>query len=147
MKRYVVRRADITDALTQAALRELALACFPKGTLRESYKPDSGVLWLVWHKNDAIAFSQLQVMRYGNTAYVALQGVLPEHRGHGLQRRLLRVAERYARSLGLDFVVTETIIDNPISSNNLIRSGFELFTPDVAWNPKQPALYWRKAIA
>lgn len=70
--------------------------------------------------------------RYLNTGYLCRAGVIPEYRGQGLQRRLLKTRERKAKQLGYFRIITDTT-DNPPSSNNLIKSGFLLFDPELKW--------------
>ena len=74
--------------------------------------------------------------------------ILPEHRGNGLQRRLLKVRERKARQLGWTSVITDTT-DNVPSANNLIKAGYRLFEPEsvgaMNWAFKS-SLFWRKGL-
>jgi GNAT superfamily N-acetyltransferase len=79
-------------------------------------------------------------------AYQALAGVLPAFRGNGLQRKLLRSREAYAKRSGCDCVFTYTAWRNWPSANSLIREGYTLYTPaskpwGLPWS-----LYFRKAI-
>ena len=53
-------------------------------------------------------------------------GVLAEHRGHGLQRRLVRARERHARRRGAKQVSSYTHAGNYPSANNLIACGYRL---------------------
>lgn len=48
----------------------------------------------------------------------------PEHRGHGLQQRLIRARVALARRLGCKRVVTYTSADNTASMRALVRTGF-----------------------
>lgn len=57
-------------------------------------------------------------------------GVVKEHRGRGLQHRLLRARIQYARRLGCKAVWTYTHTANIKSSNNLIAEGFRLWKPN-----------------
>jgi GNAT superfamily N-acetyltransferase len=78
--------------------------------------------------------------------FLSRSGLLPAYRGRGLQRRLIRARERCARSLDGDgtWMITYTVVDNPASSNNLIRCGYQLYTPDWRW--AGGSLYWRRAL-
>lgn len=51
-------------------------------------------------------------------------GVLPGHRGHGLQLRLIRRRLRVARDQGAAYVATHTAAYNIRSQANLIKAGF-----------------------
>jgi GNAT superfamily N-acetyltransferase len=77
-------------------------------------------------------------------AYVARVGVLPEHRGHRLQLRLMRAAERFARRQGFLEIISDTT-NNPASANNFIRAGFFTYAPAKPW-AFQTSIYWRKEI-
>jgi GNAT superfamily N-acetyltransferase len=67
--------------------------------------------------------------------------VLPSHRGHGAQKRLIRARIRQARALGWTWLITDTY-QNPVSSNNLIATNFTLFEPTKPWGA-EGTLYWR----
>lgn len=145
--RYVIRRADLADVLTRKALEALVFACFKPGDLHHTYKPDTGTWWLVWHQRDAVGFGAIQEsVRWAATGYLALAGVLPEHRGHGLQRRLICTRLHYARQQSWRTVITESVYDNYTSANNLIDCGFRQFMPEVQWNPRSAVVYWRKEL-
>lgn len=68
-------------------------------------------------------------------------GVIPSHRGKGLQTRMIAVRVAKAKRLGWKYVLTYTH-DNCPSANNLIDCGFKLYDPR---NPyaADGSLYWR----
>lgn len=107
---------------------------------------DEGFWWIAYKSDEPAAFAGLvpstQVPRWG---YLIRCGVTAPHVGHGLQRRLIHVRERKARSLGWTALVTDTTHNVP-SANNLIRCGYRLFTPAHPYSFKD-ALYWRKEIS
>jgi GNAT superfamily N-acetyltransferase len=80
-----------------------------------------------------------------NAAFMALSGVTKAHRGHGLQKRLLRVREAWARSVGYTVAITYTAHSNNASSNSLISAGYKLYRPASEWGMDH-ALYWRKNL-
>ncbi len=55
-------------------------------------------------------------------------GVVSYAAGKGLQRKLLKVREKYAKRYGCASVVTYTARDNYASITNLIRAGYR-FSP------------------
>lgn len=77
-------------------------------------------------------------------AYLSRAGVLPAFRGLGLQRRLVRVRERWARAHGFYAMVTDTR-GNAASSNTLIRCGYRLWEPDAPWS-YDDASYWYRVL-
>lgn len=130
----------------EGRLRELHDECFGDSAPMPSFDPtDVGAWWLVYHAGDAVAFAGCVPSSYGKGyAYHKRSGVLPLHRGHGLQRRLISIRERWARKEGFHTIVTDTCANTP-SSNNLIRSGYELFDPKSPWGLKG-GLYFRKSL-
>lgn len=78
------------------------------------------------------------------TAYLCRAGVLPDWRGHGLQRRLIRARERWARAAGLTRAVTDTL-HNPASANSLIRCGYRMWEPEFPWAGPS-ACYWVRRL-
>lgn len=78
--------------------------------------------------------------------WLARAYVCPDARGNGLQRRMLRVREAYARKIGAPGCWTYTVISNTHSSNNLIRSGYETFWPSSSWRMWDGVIYWRKQL-
>lgn len=101
-----------------------------------------GSRWWVVEDEDghAVGFSGLRHM-YGDRVFLCRSGVRVEHRGHGLQRRMIRVRERAARAQDMKRVVTYTDKNNVHSSNNLIACGYQLYRPADEWGCAH-ALYW-----
>jgi GNAT superfamily N-acetyltransferase len=109
------------------------------------HRPESGHWWLVMLNGMSVAFAGY-VDGITNPAfgYMIRAGVIPEARGRGLQRKLLRVREHHARRNGYCGLVTDTT-DNIPSANNLIRCGYRLFEPHTRW-AFEHSLYWRKVF-
>lgn len=101
--------------------------------------------WFAFCGEHPIAYLGLMPSRrMANAAYLVRVGVLKAHRGNGLQLRLMRVAERYARRQGFPVIISDTT-DNPPSANNFIRAGYQMFDPPAPW--AFPAtVYWRKDL-
>ena len=76
--------------------------------------------------------------------YLARAGVLPEFRGQGLQKRLIKVREEFAREHGMPALICDTC-DNPASANSLIACGFKMFQPQEPWGLPR-SVYWRKFL-
>jgi ribosomal protein S18 acetylase RimI-like enzyme len=82
-------------------------------------------------------------------AFLSRSGVLPEARGIGIQKRLIRARLAHIRrhSPGVTHAVTYTAVSNAASSNSLIACGFKLFWPRAGELWVGPEFnYWRKAI-
>ncbi len=104
--------------------------------------------WVGFNEADVpVAYGGVKVV-YGDltTAFLSRAGVLPEARGQGLQRKLLKLRIRWARAQGCKQIITYTHKDNTVSANNLIKSGFLLYTPDWAWVGRDDFLYWILAL-
>ena len=81
---------------------------------------------------------------FDNATFLCLSGVVPEHRGHALQRRMVRVRVQKARKLGKRRVISYTV-SNAHSGNNLIACGFRLYNPDKCWEGE--VTYWKMSTA
>lgn len=95
---------------------------------------DKGYWWVVEDEpSHTVAFACLKVCKGTAYGYLARSGVYENHRGKGLQRKLIRVREAYARKLGLTHMVCDTSRANLASSNSLIACGYKLYTPLQPW--------------
>lgn len=84
--------------------------------------------------------------QYKKTGYLCRVGVAFNARGQGLQKKLIKIREKWARKQGYEWVITDTAPDNPASSNSLISCGYKLWIPKRKWAEYAPALYWRKIL-
>lgn len=108
---------------------------------------ENGYWWLGWELRSAVpaAFCGLTQSTLGpRVGYLKRAGVIHGHYGNGLQRRMIRMRERKARSLGFISLVTDTT-ENHVSANNLIAEGYRLWAPEVLW-AWEHSLYWRKYL-
>lgn len=76
-----------------------------------------------------------------DTFYLNRSRVSPEHRGYGLQRRLIKARVDRARELGGEYATSDTYM-NPPSTNNLIACGFKAYQPKDPWRG-EGTVYWR----
>lgn len=125
-----------------ALLRYLQLTALPGDIPMET---DEGWWWVAYDNGVPVAFAGLtESKQFPNAGYLCRAGVLPTHRGRGLQRRLIAARERKARKLGMVALVSDTY-DNPASSNNLIACGFRMHEPLVRYGA-EGTNYWRKPL-
>lgn len=113
-------------------------------------EPESDFWWIAYSNREPAAFAALaEAYATPNLGYLKRAGVLPEHRGKGLQLRLIRVREAYARKLGCTGMITDTT-NNPASANTLIKAGYRLYQPANPWaftcDMGQHSLYWEKNL-
>lgn len=137
-----LREVDGKSDQVAALLRYLQLTTLPGD---EPLGTEAGWWWVAFEGDIPVAFAGLTLsLQDPENGYLCRAGVLPSHRGRGLQQRLLKARERKAKALGLKALTTDTY-DNPHSSNNLISSGFRMFSPAVVYG-LPGACYWRKPI-
>lgn len=105
---------------------------------------EDGHWWLGYRDRKPVAFAGLVPSMFPKAGYFIRVGVIPEHSGHGLQLRFMRVLERRAKANGWGMIVSDTT-DNVRSANNFIRAGYRLFEPEVRWAFPH-SLYWRKDL-
>lgn len=144
---YIIREVDGDDEDISETLDTLHDLCFMDAALRVPY--DYGFWWMAFLDKEPVGFAGITPSTIGpGVGYLKRVGVLPEHRGHGLQKRLLRVRERKARQVGWHTLITDTT-DNVPSANNLIDAGYRLFVPEAVQAHKwafEFSLYWRKSL-
>lgn len=102
-------------------------------------------LWLAYHGDRPVAYAAMAPsLQWSNVGYLCRAGVIPEYRGLGIQKRLIRVRVNYAKKLNYVAVVTDTT-SNPASANSLISCGFRMYEPMLPWAFKNTC-YWRLII-
>jgi GNAT superfamily N-acetyltransferase len=77
-------------------------------------------------------------------AYLHRTGVMPNHRGNGLQVDMMRFTELGARRLGYVSMVSDTT-DNPASANSFIKRNWRIYAPKHPWAWER-SVYWRKTL-
>jgi GNAT superfamily N-acetyltransferase len=135
---YRIRQADGDEFADE--IREIEVAC------ELPVNPYEDVTWwLAFFEDAPVAYLGLmRSYRHPAIAYLPRVGVLKTHRGNGLQLRLMRVAELFARRHGFIEIISDTT-DNPPSANNFIRAGYLTYQPAEPWSLYK-AIYWRKAL-
>lgn len=124
-------------------LADLHTICFQDEAAQADY--EVGYWWLAYFEKEPVAFAGVTPSVLGfNTGYLKRVGVLPEHRGAGLQKRLIRVREAKAKKQGWSRLVTDCT-DNPASANSLYKAGYKMFAPTWPWAFPQ-SLYWQKNL-
>ena len=138
-----IKRVDIRCSQIQNKLTTLQQKCLPGDTPTDT---TTGWWWIVYDAlNLPCAFAGLiPSVRWSDTGYLCRAGVIPNCRGQGIQKRLIRARVRQAKALGWNWLITDTY-ENPASSNSLIACGFKLFEPSKPWGAIG-TLYWRKKL-
>lgn len=139
---YKILRVDLADYSVVERVKELHKECFPVDKVLE---PEFGYWWAVWYKGDIVGFCALrQSARWSDCGYLWRSGVVPDHRGRGLQRRMITTREKLARKLGWSYMISDTN-QNPQSANNLIRCGYSMYDPSWPYGIDSTC-YWRKKL-
>lgn len=102
--------------------------------------------WLVYHQNTPAAFCTMRMLE-DSIAFMDRGGILDEHRGRGLHKRLIRVREKYARAQGFQTVITYVMADNYASLFTLVRHGYKMYEPDYAYAGVKGVIYLQKDIS
>ena len=134
-----IKRVDIRLDSVQMRLSVLQKKCLPND---KPYDTTSGYWWIAIKDGVDIGFAGLiHSSRWSDCCNLIRAGVVPDHRGQGLQKKFIRVRIRQAKALKMNWIVTSTY-DNPASANSLIACGFKMFNPSVPWMAKHTS-YWR----
>ena len=137
---YRIERED-----TPVAVLPLDEVCFPS-----DFRPclENSLWWVVWRGNEPVAYAGLRPCQWHENAglgFLSRAGVIPNHRGRGLQRRLIRVREAAARTLGLTEIVTYVAAWNAASLNSLIACGYKFYRPATKWGGAD-SVYLRRRL-
>ena len=137
-----------TKELTEKHKRDLRVIqklCLPDDDPVSARQNPDGTWFLIFDKR-LIAFGLVVPSRQlVDTAYLSRCCVYPSHRGQGIQRRLIRSRERYMRSQGYTWMITDTSTDNPASSNSLLKCGYKIIYPTKPW-ANSNSIYWTKKL-
>lgn len=142
--KYRVKRIKAHVPETAELLRSLHDDCFGDDAPMPDFS--HGYWWVVLSAfGEEIAFAGMwEDDTWKRWGYLARVGVLPAHRGNGLQLRLFAAMEKKAKKLGWEGLVSDTTeAQGKYSSNNFIKAGYTLFEPKVKWAFGN-SLYWEK---
>jgi GNAT superfamily N-acetyltransferase len=140
---YRIREVDCQDDEISDTLADLHRLTFFDGASIPAF--DWGHWWLAYYETMPVAFAGvIPSTRATSAGYLSRVGVLKQHRGHGLQLRLMRTLESRARLNGWRSIVSDTT-ENLVSANNFFRAGYRLYQPQTPWAWPN-TLYWRKSI-
>ena len=142
--KYTIRLVDTTKTEWLEVITRLQKRCLPSDTL---YAPLIGWWHIVFDERmEPVAFSGLvPSLRWTDTVYLCRAGVLKEHRGRGIQKRLIKARLKKAKALGMNWAITDTY-NNPASANSIIACGFQCFDPTVPWGDTG-TIHWRCKIS
>lgn len=93
-------------------------------TLWGALHDPAAVVWWVLDGSPGAGFAGARLTPDGTTCRMTAAWVAPEHRGHGIQLRMLRIRLRFGRSRGCEKAYTYTWIENTASQRSIVRAGF-----------------------
>lgn len=121
--KVTLRRSD--DVQTAYALH---LILFPEDEWEDETL--GNVYWIAKDSTGTpVGFCAARWSSFDGWVFLSRAGVLPCARGHKLQRRMIRVRERWARSVGATGVLTYVHKDNHASLSNLMKCNYRLYHP------------------
>lgn len=90
--------------------------------------------WAGYDESDfPVAFCTARHWVSEGAVFLERAGVMPAFNGKGLQRRMIRLRERWARSIGAGVVLTYVAPKNYQSMVNLLRCGYRFYDPATEW--------------
>jgi GNAT superfamily N-acetyltransferase len=138
--RYQIREVDGSDGAIWLEIESLHDLIFWRDA--PPIDPDHGHWWIARLGKKAVGFAGLiESQHCPGMGYLSRVGVLPTHRGHGLQRRFMRALEACAKRNGWSGIVADT--RDALSANNFARGGYRIFEPGRRW-AFLDSIYWSK---
>jgi len=138
----MLKRVDIRKESVQLRLSALQKICLPYD---QPLDTNFGSWWIATENGRDVGFAGLvRSVSWTDCGYLCRAGVVPTHRGQGLQKKFIYVRIRQAKALGWKWLVSDTT-DNPASANSLIACGFKMFEPTKPWGFKN-TLYWLRKL-
>lgn len=138
--KYSIKRVNSKSKRTQNTLNRLQKEILPGTELAD---PAEGFWWIVFDESGKPAgFAAMkQSSQFTDTAYFSRAGILEEHTGNALQKRLIKARINKSKIMGFKWAITDTS-KNPPSANSLINCGFKMYSPSKPWGWEYTN-YWR----
>jgi GNAT superfamily N-acetyltransferase len=141
--KITVRKVDTRNPEVLATLKYLQKECLPSDI---PHAVNRGHWWIAY-VDDIIPVGFAGMVRsvnFSDAGYLCRAGVLGKYQGKGIQKRMIKSRETYAKKLGWKWLITDTR-QNPASANSLISCGFRMYTPSNPWADIK-TVYWRKSL-
>jgi GNAT superfamily N-acetyltransferase len=81
--------------------------------------------WVGYDQGQPVCYAGLE--HQDSWALFSSAGVIPEYRGQGLQKRLIKARLKWLRVEGCKYAYTYTLPYNAASLNSLLRCGFKIY--------------------
>jgi GNAT superfamily N-acetyltransferase len=134
-----------------ALIAQMDVICFPIDTPAEF----AGANWFIgWDGVRPAAYCAWKIVDHdGPVGFHYRGGVMPDWRGHGLQREMFRLREAEMREQGIARAVTYTDADGAASMRNLIAEGYRPYAPTPVTTLSGPGrlgrvgfVHWEKRL-
>lgn len=117
--KITVRQTDDLDTV-----HELDRACFPSDKAMLEDELNKSVWWIAYADKEPVGFAGLTPDEEARKGFMIRAGVLPEARGAGIQRRLIRARVAYCTKQDFTRIYTYVWAGNIASMKSVVRSGF-----------------------
>jgi GNAT superfamily N-acetyltransferase len=124
----MIRRATHDDIESIEAADRI---CFPYDT-PYIFAWEKNVSWVAMKGGELAAYLSAHPLRNG-VWFFSRVGVMPGHRGEGLQRKLMTAMERHGRKSGWHSIVTYTAGGNGYSTRNILAAGYRTYEPKKSY--------------
>jgi GNAT superfamily N-acetyltransferase len=141
-----------TSAEDEAQIARMDSICFPLDTPAVI----AGARWFIgWDGSKPAAYCAWKPVEHDGvpTGFNYRAGVLPEYRGHSIQREMIRLREAQMRSQGIRVAVSYTDADAAPSMRSLISEGYRPYVPTPTTTlsglgrlGRVGFVHWRKAL-
>lgn len=133
--RKIYSYGKILDNNLYETLQELDINCpFFKGCANE-FKENRDWWVITDNKGEIIAYCGSGYK--ANFAIFVRAWVKRNHRGKGLQKKMIKLRINAAKKRNCESAITYITPDNPASGNSLIGCGFKLYTPEWEYAGKE----------
>lgn len=102
-----------------------------------------GMWWLAYLDKEVVGFAgSVPFIPFPRVGYFKRVAILPEHRGHGLQTRMITASVACAKHrTDWTTMVSSCHFENYASANSFISAGWKLCEVERPWEPE--SLFWR----
>lgn len=135
-----IKRVNLNQK-SQEDLEWLDRLSFPADT---PYPKSGAEWWIAYDDSTCVGFAGLKNVGH-ETAFLCRVGVIKAYRGQGIQKKLIRVRESWAKRKGFRYIITYVAAHNLKSANSLIACGYRLYNPQSPYGI-EGALYFRKEL-
>ena len=142
--KYTIRKAKTDRHFEQIMAIDLLCFSYDDGAMGDLSDITGAEWWIAWDENwEPVGYCGVIV--YDGFAIHKRCGVLPRARRNGLQKKMLRLRENYARKHGCESIMTYVSIHNCTSANNLFNAGYRAYNPEWRWGGDS-FLYIQKSL-